>query len=77
MKIAESKNKWDKTVQLELTLKEVQILRDSLAHSTDNNMQHYWINSDKPCPYTSDEIYRCYQDINKLTTELGGNDFDE
>ena len=70
-------NKWNKTLQFELTLKELQILRDSIACSHEANIKKCWLEANKEAPYSSSEFYQCYTNINTLTEQLGGNDFNE
>lgn len=67
-------SKWDREINISLSLKELQIIHDSLAFTSYQECREYWDgeNSDD-IPYVSDEFYSLYDNLEDSVRTLGGH----
>lgn len=68
--------KWDKKIQLELTLRELQIIRDSIGATSHCMRSEYWDDDFKDCPYNSEQGSSLFDDVNYILEEQGGVTFE-
>ena len=50
-----NETKWDENIKLELTLRELQIIRDSMGATSYNDKKYIWDENCAECPYNSDQ----------------------
>ncbi len=64
-------NIWNNKVQIEMTVKELQIFADSVGKTSYTEMQERW--KDRGViPYSSEEFYQLYLNASKILEEEGG-----
>lgn len=70
-----SNSKWDEKVKIELTLREVQILFDSIGSTSWKDFENNWSMYDVPksdMPYNLDDIDSTFDQLQDIVEELGG-----
>ena len=71
---------WDENIKLELTLRELQIIRDSIGatnHETRSDIWNWSDNfKDKDCPYNSQQGTYLFNDVNYILKKQGGATFE-
>ena len=81
MKLLKNTNetKWDENIKLELTLRELQIIRDSVGATSHARRSEIWNETftSEDCPYDSDQGTSLFNDIEYILKEQGGVTFDE
>ena len=67
-------NKWDKEINISLSLKELQIIHDAHAVTSYHGCREYWDDGENSggIPYVSDEFYSLYDDLEDAVRTLGG-----
>lgn len=70
----ENETKWDKNIRLELTLRELQIIGDSIGATNHNIRSEIWDRAfeDYPCPYDSEQGTCLFNDVNYILKKQGG-----
>ena len=68
---------WDKNIKLELTLRELQIIGDSVGATSHDMRSKIWDNTFKDCPYDFQQGVSLFNDIEYILKEQGGVTFDE
>lgn len=70
--------KWDENIKLELTLRELQIIRDSIGATNHSMRSEVWVWHDdfKECPYNSDQGTSLFNDVNYILKVQGGVTFE-
>lgn len=73
-----SETKWDENIKLELTLRELQIIRDSIGATSHDMRSEIWYYDfkDKECPYNSDQGTSLFNDVNYILKKQGGVTFE-
>lgn len=68
---------WDKSIKLELTLRELQIIRDSIGATSHETRSDIWNWSDifEDCPYNSKQGTTLFNDVNYILKDQGGVTF--
>ena len=66
---------WDKNIKLELTLRELQIIRDSVGATSHYTRSKIWDNTFKDCPYDFNQGDSLFNDIEYILKEQGGVTF--
>lgn len=64
--------KWDKNIKLELTLRELQIIRDSIGTTTHGIRKGIWVWENCTCPYGAEQGQSLFNDVNYILKEQGG-----
>lgn len=64
--------KWDKNIKLELTLRELQIIRDSIGVTNYKTISNIWSNNFECCPYNLGQGYSLFNDVNYILKKQGG-----
>lgn len=64
--------KWDKNIKLELTLRELQIIRDSIGVTNYKTISNIWSNNFECCPYNLEQGYSLFNDVNYILKKQGG-----
>ena len=77
-----NETKWDKKIQLELSLRELQIIRDAMGATNYETRRKIWdkiftsedcpYNSEQDCPYNSEQGASLFSDINYILKNQGG-----
>ena len=65
---------WDENIKLELTLRELQIIRDSMGATSHETRSEIWneIFTSEDCPYNSEQGTSLFNDINYILKNQGG-----
>lgn len=74
-----NETKWDENIKLELTLRELQIIRDSIGATNHNMRSEIWddVHDDfKECPYNSCQGTFLFDDVNSILKKQGGVTFE-
>lgn len=70
MKLVQSQEVWDNTIQVEITIRELQILRDSMGATSYNDKTANWRNTNNKIPpyssYEDEVLFKNVKDILKL-----------
>lgn len=66
--------KWDKKIQLELTLRELQIIRDSIGATSHHDRSSIWEHTEV-CPYTYEQGDSLFNDVMDIIKKQGGITF--
>lgn len=74
MKLLTDKTNWDENIKLELTLRELQIIRDSIGATNHNMRSEIWdeIFTSEDCPYNSEQGTSLFNDVNYILKNKGG-----
>ena len=75
MKLVQSEV-WDNTIQVELTIRELQILRDSMAITSYNGKTTEWRNFNKIPPYSLNEENILFKNVEEILKLKGGRTFE-
>ena len=69
-----NETKWDKNIKLELTLRELQIIRDAIGATNHKIRREIWdeIFTSEDCPYNSEQGTSLFNDINYILKNQGG-----
>lgn len=69
-----NETKWDKKIQLELSLRELQIIRDAMGATNHEIRRKIWdeIFTSEDCPYNSEQEASLFSDINYILKNQGG-----
>ena len=69
-----NETKWDKKIQLELSLRELQIIRDAMGATNHEIRREIWdeIFTSEDCPYNSEQGISLFNDINYILKNQGG-----
>lgn len=69
-----SETKWDENIKLELTLRELQIIRDSIGVTNHNMRSEIWdkVFTSEDCPYNSEQGTSLFDDVNYILKKQGG-----
>lgn len=69
-----NETKWDKKIQLELSLRELQIIRDAMGATNHKIRRNIWdeIFTSEDCPYNSEQGASLFNDINYILKNQGG-----
>lgn len=77
MKLVQSQEVWDNTIQVELTIRELQILRDSMGVTSYNDKTSKWRNTNnKIPPYSMNEDEALFKNVKEILRLKGGNTFE-
>lgn len=76
MKLVQPREVWDNTVQVELTIRELQILRDSMAVTSYNDKTTEWRNSNSIPPYSLNEEEILFKNVEEILRLKGGCTFE-
>lgn len=70
----ENETKWDKNIRLELTLRELQIIRDSMGATNHGIRREIWdeVFTSEDCPYNSEQGTSLFNDIKYILKRQGG-----
>lgn len=74
MKLLTDKANWDENIKLELTLRELQIIRDSIGATNHDMRSEIWdeIFTSEDCPYNSEQGTSLFNDVNYILKNKGG-----
>ena len=69
-----NETKWDKKIQLELSLRELQIIRDAMGATNHEIRRNIWdeVFTSEDCPYNSEQGTSLFNDINYILKNQGG-----
>lgn len=67
-----NETKWDENIKLELTLRELQIIRDSIGATNHNTRSEIWEDTFEECPYDSEQGTSLFNDVNYILKKQGG-----
>ena len=69
-----NETKWDENIKLELTLRELQIIRDAMGATNHKIRREIWdeIFTSEDCPYNSEQGTSLFNDINYILKNQGG-----
>lgn len=69
-----NETKWDKKIQLELSLRELQIIRDAMGATNHEIRRNIWdeVFTFEDCPYNSEQGTSLFNDINYILKNQGG-----
>ena len=69
-----NETKWNKKIQLELSLRELQIIRDAMGATNHKIRREIWdeIFTSEDCPYNSEQGTSLFNDINYILKNQGG-----
>lgn len=69
-----NETKWDENIKIELTLRELQIIRDSIGVTNHNMRSEIWdeIFTSEDCPYNSEQGTSLFNDVNYILKNKGG-----
>ena len=69
-----NETKWDKNIRLELTLRELQIIGDSMGATNHEIRRDIWdeVFTSEDCPYNSEQGASLFNDINYILKKQGG-----
>lgn len=76
MKLVQSQKVWDNIIQVELTIRELQILRDSMGVTSYNDKTTKWRNINKIPPYSMDEEEILFKNVEEILRLKGGYTFE-
>lgn len=68
--------KWDNNIKLELTLRELQIIRDAMGATSYNDKTYVWDENCKECPYNLDQNHILFNDVMSILERQGGVTFE-
>ena len=68
--------KWDENIKLELTLRELQIIRDSMGATSYNDKKYIWDKNFAECPYNLDQNKILFNDVMSILKKQGGVTFE-
>ena len=70
--------KWDENIKLELTLRELQIIRDSMGATSHETRSEIWneIFTSEDCPYNLDQNKILFNDVMSILKKQGGATFE-
>lgn len=71
-----NETKWDKNIRIELTLKELQIIRDSMGATSHSDRSDIWSNYSEACPYNSIQGRTLFDDVKSILKKQGGVTFE-
>ena len=71
-----NETKWDKKIQLELSLRELQIIRDSMGATSYNDKKYIWDENCAECPYNLDQNKILFNDVMSILKKQGGVTFE-
>lgn len=69
-------SKWDKKIQLELSLRELQIIRDAIGVTSYNDKTYIWDKNYEECPYNLDQERILFNDVMSILKKQGGVTFE-
>ena len=69
-----NETKWDENIELELTLRELQNIRDAMGATSYNDKAYLW--EDENCPYNLEQERILFNDIMSILKKLGGVTFE-
>lgn len=76
MRVIDLEEKWDKNIQLEFTLRELQILYDSLGKISWNQLKSVYEEDRKipkeKIPFNDDDVFVLWEDLKNLINLKGG-----
>ena len=67
---------WDENIKLELTLRELQIIRDSIGATSYNDKKYIWDKNGAECPYNLDQNKILFNDVMSILKKQGGVTFE-
>ena len=71
-----NETKWDENIKLELTLRELQIIRDSMGATSYNDKKYIWDENCAECPYNLDQNKILFNDLMSILKKQGGVTFE-
>ena len=71
-----NETKWDENIKLELTLRELQIIRDSMGATSYNDKKYIWDENRAECPYNLDQNKILFNDVMSILKKQGGVTFE-
>lgn len=71
-----NETKWDKNIRIELTLRELQIIRDSIGATSHDDRSSIWNYGSEDCPYNPKQGTTLFNDINYILKDQGGVAFE-
>ena len=71
-----NETKWDENIKLELTLRELQIIRDSMGATSYNDKKYIWDENSAECPYNLDQNKILFNDVMSILKKQGGVTFE-
>ena len=71
-----NETKWDDNIKLELTLRELQIIRDSMGATSYNDKTYIWDENCAECPYNSHQNKILFNDVMSILKKQGGVTFE-
>lgn len=71
-----NETKWDENIKLELTLRELQIIRDSIGATNHYTRSEIWDGTFEDCPYNPKQGTTLFNDINYILKDQGGVAFE-
>ena len=71
-----NETKWDKNIRIELTLRELQIIRDSIGTTSHDTRSRIWNYSSENCPYNLDQGNTLFDDVMNILKKQGGITFE-
>lgn len=76
MKLVRSQEVWDNIIQVELTIRELQILRDSMGVTSYNDKTTKWRDTNKIPPYSMVEEEILFKNVEEILRLKGGCTFE-
>lgn len=67
-----NETKWDKNIRIELTLRELQIIRDSIGATSHKMKSNIWSDHFKCCPYDLEQGLSLFNDVEYILKKQGG-----
>lgn len=71
-----NETKWDKNIRIELTLMELQIIRDSIGATSHDKRSNIWSYNSEDCPYNLDQEDTLFGDVMNILKKQGGVTFE-
>ena len=76
MKLVRWQEVWDNIIQVELTIRELQILRDSMGVTSYNDKTTKWRDTNKSPPYSIVEEEILFKNVEEILRLKGGCTFE-
>lgn len=71
-----NETKWDKNIKIELTLRELQIIRDSIGATSHDDRSSIWNYGSEKCPYNIGQGNILFDDVMSILKKQGGITFE-
>ena len=73
MKLINTNCEWDKEINISLSLRELQMIHDSIAITSYARCSEHWESQNKlKIPYLADDYYSLYDNLDNIIESIGG-----